>query len=179
MAIHQWSSRLFRVVSISMRACLVSPSRRLSSLLPHAARPSLSTFSCEAMRELTMLTGLAGRRVTLLPTAFTTTCLHCCSLANRISPLSMQASKLHFAVRHVLVRETAGRCALMLLEAGASVELMRRFSLCQFAAASTAAIQALINRGVVVREIVGRNGTTPLHGAARFARDILNAVRWL
>jgi hypothetical protein len=65
-----------------------------------------------------------------------------------------------------------GRCALMLLEAGASVELMRRFSLFQFAAVSTAAIQALINRGVVVREIVGRNGATPLHGAARFARDV-------
>jgi ankyrin repeat protein len=41
----------------------------------------------------------------------------------------------------------------------------------QLAATSTAAIHALINRGVVVREIVGSNGATPLHRAASFTRD--------
>jgi ankyrin repeat protein len=64
------------------------------------------------------------------------------------------------------------RCALMLLEAGASVELASRDSLCQLAATSTAAIHALINRGVVVREIVGSKGATPLHRAACFTRDV-------
>jgi ankyrin repeat protein len=46
-----------------------------------------------------------------------------------------------------------GRCALMLLEAGASLERADPFHLCRFAATSTAAIQALIDRGVVVREL--------------------------
>jgi ankyrin repeat protein len=56
------------------------------------------------------------------------------------------------------------RCALMLLEAGASVELVS-WHLCQFAAASTAAIQALIDRGVVVRELRTFDDGTPLHAA--------------
>jgi ankyrin repeat protein len=63
------------------------------------------------------------------------------------------------------------RSALMLLEAGSSLESVRHDLLCHFASQSTAAIQALINRGVVVREIVGRNGVTPLHYAACFTRD--------
>jgi hypothetical protein len=49
-----------------------------------------------------------------------------------------------------------GRSALMLLEDGASLESVICGSL-----TSTAAILALINRGIVVREIVGSNGTTP------------------
>jgi ankyrin repeat protein len=59
-----------------------------------------------------------------------------------------------------------GRCALMLLEAGASLERADPFHLCRFVATSTAAIQALTTRGVVVRAIVASNGATPLHAAA-------------
>jgi hypothetical protein len=51
----------------------------------------------------------------------------------------------------------------MLLEAGGSLETIDRDDLCQFAATNTAVIKALINRGVVVREIVASNGSTPLH----------------
>jgi ankyrin repeat protein len=63
----------------------------------------------------------------------------------------------------------------MLLEAGASLE---RADLCHLAATSTAAIQALINRGVVVREIVRGVGYTPLHEAAccSRARDVLDML---
>jgi ankyrin repeat protein len=57
-----------------------------------------------------------------------------------------------------------GRCALMLLEAGASLERADPFHLCRFAATSTAAIQALIDRGVVVRELRTFDDCTPLHG---------------
>jgi ankyrin repeat protein len=64
-----------------------------------------------------------------------------------------------------------GRSALMLLEAGASIVRVAPFMLCHFAAASTAAIRALIHRGVVLREIVARDGRTPLHIAARHSRD--------
>jgi hypothetical protein len=43
--------------------------------------------------------------------------------------------------------------------------------LCQFAATSTAAIQALIDRGVNVRELRILDDSTPLHVAARRCRD--------
>jgi ankyrin repeat protein len=64
-----------------------------------------------------------------------------------------------------------GRCALMLLEAGASLELANRSALCWFAATSTAAIQALIDRGVVVRELRVSGDCTLLHMAAWRCRD--------
>jgi ankyrin repeat protein len=64
-----------------------------------------------------------------------------------------------------------GRCALMLLEAGASLERADPFHLCRFAATSTAAIQALINRGVVVRELRSFDDGTPLHQAAFNSQD--------
>jgi ankyrin repeat protein len=62
------------------------------------------------------------------------------------------------------------RCALMLLEAGASVELVS-WHLCLFAAASTAAIHALLDHGVVVCEVRDVFGGTPLHAAARRCHD--------
>jgi ankyrin repeat protein len=64
-----------------------------------------------------------------------------------------------------------GRCALMLLEAGASLERADPFRLCRFAATSTAAIQALIDRGVVVRELRTFDDGTPLHQAAVNSQD--------
>jgi len=64
------------------------------------------------------------------------------------------------------------RTALMLLEAGASLETTDRDDLCQFAATNTAAIKALINRGVVVREIVASDGATPLHRATLDGRGV-------
>jgi ankyrin repeat protein len=59
----------------------------------------------------------------------------------------------------------------MLLEAGASLEREHPADLCQFAATSTAAIQALIDRGVNVRELRILDDSTPLHVAARRCRD--------
>jgi len=64
---------------------------------------------------------------------------------------------------HFVVSE---RCALMLLDAGASLEWADPSHLCRFAATSTAAIQALIDRGVVVRELRMSDDSTPLHMAA-------------
>jgi ankyrin repeat protein len=63
------------------------------------------------------------------------------------------------------------RVVLMLLEAGASVVLVDRDYLCEFASTSTVAVRTLIDRGVDVREIVGAIGNTPLHHAAGFTRD--------
>jgi len=61
-----------------------------------------------------------------------------------------------------------GRCALMLLEAGASIgELV---DLCRFAATGTGAIQALIDRGFVLREL-HYFGDTPLHAAVELCYD--------
>jgi ankyrin repeat protein len=74
-----------------------------------------------------------------------------------------------FAVR--LSDEDASSCALMLLEAGASLEQEHPADLCQFAATSTATIQALIDRGVNVRELRISDDSTPLHVAARGCRD--------
>jgi hypothetical protein len=59
----------------------------------------------------------------------------------------------------------------MLLEAGASLEREHPADLCQFAATSTAAIQARIDRGVNVRELRILDDGTPLHVAARRCRD--------
>jgi ankyrin repeat protein len=58
-----------------------------------------------------------------------------------------------------------GRCALMLLEAGASLEEADRSYFCLFASKSTAAIQALMDRGVVVRELRDFAHGTALHSA--------------
>jgi ankyrin repeat protein len=74
-----------------------------------------------------------------------------------------------FAVR--LSDEDASSCALMLLEAGASLEQEHPADLCRFAATSTATIQALIDRGVNVRELRISDDSTPLHVAARGCRD--------
>jgi ankyrin repeat protein len=74
-----------------------------------------------------------------------------------------------FAVR--LSDEDATSCALMLLEAGASLEREHPAELCQFAATNTAAIQALIDRGVNVRELRISDDSTPLHLAACSCRD--------
>jgi ankyrin repeat protein len=59
-----------------------------------------------------------------------------------------------------------GRCALMLLAAGASLYGVDPSDLCWFAAKSTAAIQALLDRGVAVRELRDTSGRTPLHEAS-------------
>jgi hypothetical protein len=58
----------------------------------------------------------------------------------------------------------------MLLEAGASLERADPADLCRFAATSTATIQALIDRGVNVRELRISDDSTPLHVAAWNAR---------
>jgi ankyrin repeat protein len=67
--------------------------------------------------------------------------------------------------------DDGGRSALMLLEAGASLDSFDRDSLCTFASESTVAIRLLIDHGVVVREIVASDGSTPLHAAACNTRD--------
>jgi ankyrin repeat protein len=59
-----------------------------------------------------------------------------------------------------------GRAAVMLLDAGASPDSADPSDLCYFAGTSTAAVQALLDRGVVVRELRDSNGFTPLHVAA-------------
>jgi ankyrin repeat protein len=84
-------------------------------------------------------------------------------------------SKSAFCNAVSICSRDGGRCAVMLLEAGASLE---RADLCHLAATSTAAIQALINRGVVVREIVRGGVYTPLHAAAcrSRARDVLDML---
>jgi ankyrin repeat protein len=61
--------------------------------------------------------------------------------------------------------EDDGDCAFTLLEAGASVDSAARDDLCTFAVLSTAAVEALRNRGVVMRELVD-DGSTLLHFAA-------------
>jgi len=64
-----------------------------------------------------------------------------------------------------------GRGALMLLEAGASLDLVRRDDLCRFAVTSTAAIQVLLDRGFVVDEFRDYDFGTLLHIAARHTHD--------
>jgi len=70
----------------------------------------------------------------------------------------------HIAVRLCCIR--GFRSAVMLLDAGASLGDVDTQFLCRFAGTSTAAIQALLDRGVVVRELRSLNGGTPLHEAA-------------
>jgi ankyrin repeat protein len=65
----------------------------------------------------------------------------------------------------------AWRCALMLLEAGASLERADPSDVCRFAATSTTVIQALINHGVAVRELRDFLDGTALHAAAGRCRD--------
>jgi len=69
------------------------------------------------------------------------------------------------AIHRYRREDVGGRIVLMLLEAGASFDSVDRDSLCLFASTGTSAIQTLIDHGVVVREILTSNGTTPLHAA--------------
>jgi ankyrin repeat protein len=55
------------------------------------------------------------------------------------------------------------RSSLMLIKAGAPLDGISRADLCRFAATSTAAIQALLDRDVVVSELRDDNDATPLH----------------
>jgi hypothetical protein len=66
------------------------------------------------------------------------------------------------------------RLSLLLIEAGAPLEGVEA-NLCQFAATSTAAIQALLGRGVVVRELRDSKDSTPLLEAT-MARELDPAV---
>jgi len=78
-----------------------------------------------------------------------------------------QRSIFRTAVNHC--DRDRGQCALMLLEAGAPLDA--RANLCEFAAKSTAAIQALLDRGVVVRDIRDWDNDTLLHKAAAVGHD--------
>jgi len=62
----------------------------------------------------------------------------------------------------------------MLCESGAplGLEHVERSNICQFAAMSTAAIQALLDRGVAVGKLFDSRGLTPLHEAARLSHDV-------
>jgi len=77
--------------------------------------------------------------------------------------------KTAFCIALMYCHNDSGRSALMLLEAGATVDEHAR--LCRFAATSTAAIQALLDRGVVVCELRDVFGGTPLHAAAWHCHD--------
>jgi ankyrin repeat protein len=58
-------------------------------------------------------------------------------------------------------------CALLLILAGASLDGIDRGRLCWLAAHSTFAVQALMDRGVVVRNLHDDSGRTPLHHAVQ------------
>jgi hypothetical protein len=66
------------------------------------------------------------------------------------------------------------RVSLMLIEAGSSLDFGRvRRHLCDFAVTSTSSIQALVNRGVVIRDLRRPGDSrTPLHVAAERSRDV-------
>jgi ankyrin repeat protein len=104
----------------------------------------------------------------LLPRIAMTPCLLCQPNLAAIDADGKTA--LLRAMRSYYVED--GRCTVMLLEAGASLDAVGHDDLCGFAATSTAAIQALINRGVNLRELVDRYGGTPLHMAARRKLDL-------
>lgn len=72
-----------------------------------------------------------------------------------------------------------GRAALMLLAAGAPLGALSDERLCCFAASSTAAIQALRDRGVVISQLRGLADGTALHAAFRFMGDLTPVLRML
>jgi ankyrin repeat protein len=61
---------------------------------------------------------------------------------------------------------------LAVLNAGASIEGVGSNALCIFASKSTAAIQALLDRGIVVNSLTRHSGNTPLHEAIQNGHDI-------
>jgi ankyrin repeat protein len=68
--------------------------------------------------------------------------------------------------------------AMQLIRAGASLDDLDRDELCRFAAINTAAIQLLMNRNIVIGDLRGEFGQTPLHFAALF-RTIDSVLRKL
>jgi ankyrin repeat protein len=57
---------------------------------------------------------------------------------------------------------------VLLIRAGAPLDEVEREDLCILAATSASAVYALIDRGVVIRDLQGDSGQTPLHWAAQF-----------
>jgi ankyrin repeat protein len=78
----------------------------------------------------------------------------------------------HTALQRALSMPDNERVSLILVEAGASLERVAPGDLCRFAATSTAAIQALLERGVVVRELRDDYGLAALHCAAADTDDM-------
>jgi ankyrin repeat protein len=67
--------------------------------------------------------------------------------------LAQEDSTGHTPLHYSFKTTDNERASLMLIKAGAPLEGISRASLCRFAATSTAAIQALLDRGVVVSEL--------------------------
>jgi ankyrin repeat protein len=61
------------------------------------------------------------------------------------------------------------RAMVLLINAGAPLKKLCRGLLCQIASFSVDVVQALLDRGVVVRDLRNPNGGTPLHDAASVA----------
>jgi ankyrin repeat protein len=81
------------------------------------------------------------------------------------------AGETAFCIALEVCDSDGGRCALMLLEAGASLKGGVSCDFCLFASKSMAAIQALMDRGVVVRNLRNLDNGTPLHEAAWRCQD--------
>jgi ankyrin repeat protein len=74
---------------------------------------------------------------------------------------------LHLAISELWRNE---EIALLLLDAGASLEGVDRGDLCEFAALSTTVIQALVDRGIVIGDLRGRFNKTSLQFATHRCR---------
>jgi ankyrin repeat protein len=93
------------------------------------------------------------------------------SLLERRPNLEIKSRSFHATPLHFLLTQIASECvdiAIMLINAGASLDVSPYHSaLGWFASASTAAIEALINRGVVMNQLLDAGNLTPLHAIAR------------
>jgi hypothetical protein len=96
-------------------------------------------------------------------------------LVTRRPNLGLKESSGSTAIQFAFAFERNERAWLLLLEAGAALDDLEGVlfaRLLNFVATSTAAIRAVLGRGVVVRELRSKAGETPLHKAAALASDM-------
>jgi ankyrin repeat protein len=169
--------------SSTVELLILDGSVDVNALLPRQFQPPALVFAAEFGRvEIVDILLRANARVNETDENGSTACHVAaeCGQIDVLAPLLAHCPNLDavdangrtaFDTALMYCHNDRGCSALMLLEAGASIVRVAPSMLCHFAAASTAAIRALIHRGVVVREIVASDGRTPLHIAARYSRD--------
>jgi ankyrin repeat protein len=169
LAIRFKSRRCSHVVqSTSMLVCRARSIHRHSSSLCDAKRVALTLLKCccalvRTSTASTMTDVLLSFAATVAGSVDVMTALLAHSPNLNIADTYFDQTPLGYALNNS--SETIDCIAVMLINGGASLDALAGLE-CWFATSSTSAIQALLNRGVIVNQLRDFRSFTPLHAIA-------------